>query len=354
MNAFDEYAYNNRGLAQWALQQFPAAEASFRKQIEVTPLDRFAHLNLGRLLLERKRPAEAVGVLEKAVSVKADDAWARLALGRAHAEAGRGPEALASFKKAVEMSPGPGIWNDVAWWMAENNLELPLALDHARSAVGAASAAVNTASIEAPTVRQIGQTSSLAAYWDTLGWVHFKLAQFDDAFRYLRAAWQVRQVAVVGEHLGKTYEKLGRPRQAFVVYRTALGLDTPSDWLRDRVRHLAETLKPAPNTADSQRLATEARTVALRALPGVREPRDVVLVVGADGSIVAARMVPAAAPEIEKALSRMRVPIDAPDTVPFKLVMRAAVACRDGGPACTMVIYRPEDAARQGGQDVTP
>src|SRR4029078_8804973 len=43
INPFEDYAYNLLGRVYWQQQDYANAEASFRKQIEVTTLDQTAH-----------------------------------------------------------------------------------------------------------------------------------------------------------------------------------------------------------------------------------------------------------------------------------------------------------------------
>jgi hypothetical protein len=64
-------------------------------------------------------------------------------------------------------------------------------------------------------------SNRLAADWDTLGWVHFRLGNLDKAEKYLKAAWTVTQDTIIGEHLGQVYEKLGKRQQAARAYRLA-------------------------------------------------------------------------------------------------------------------------------------
>ena len=43
-------------------------------------------------------------------------------------------------------------------------------------------------------------TAKIGPYWDTLGWVHFRLGHLDQAESYLRAAWLLSQYAVIADH----------------------------------------------------------------------------------------------------------------------------------------------------------
>jgi hypothetical protein len=186
-----------------------------------------------------------------------------------------------------------------------------------------------------------------------MGWVEFKRGNLATALRYLQSSWQVRQQAIVGEHLGRALERLKRPREAFVVYRTALALPDASDWLRDRTRELGLSLKPPPVTADSDMLLSRARTVALPSTVVPVRMAEVMLIVDARGAIAAARAVPTepAATAAAQSLVGVRLPIQAPDAVPFRLVTRGALSCVDGRSPCSLVLYSINDAVRRAASD---
>jgi tetratricopeptide (TPR) repeat protein len=65
-------------------------------------------------------------------------------------------------------------------------------------------------------------TGNLGAYWDTLGWVHYRLGNLKEAEGYLHAAWTVRQEPVIGYHLGQVYERQQRRQDAVRMYRLAV------------------------------------------------------------------------------------------------------------------------------------
>src|SRR5438132_5111828 len=50
-------------------------------------------------------------------------------------------------------------------------------------------------------------THRLGMYWDTLGWIYFRMGTLDQVEKYLSAAWNLLQDPVIGDHLGQLYEK---------------------------------------------------------------------------------------------------------------------------------------------------
>ena len=62
----------------------------------------------------------------------------------------------------------------------------------------------------------------ISAYWDTLGWIYFKMGDLAQAEGYLNSAWQLGQDGVVGDHLGQVYEKEKKLPAALHMYNLAL------------------------------------------------------------------------------------------------------------------------------------
>jgi len=61
----------------------------------------------------------------------------------------------------------------------------------------------------------------LAAYWDTLGWVNFRIGNLDQAEKLLCAAWSLTQDPLIADHLQQVYRKQGKKHE---VPRDALAL----------------------------------------------------------------------------------------------------------------------------------
>jgi tetratricopeptide (TPR) repeat protein len=93
------------------LKRFPDAEAAYRKAIELEPNVAWGWAQLGRLLHEElKRFPDAEAAYRKAIELEPNVAWGWAQLGRLlHEELKRFPDAEAAYRKAIELKP------DVAW-----------------------------------------------------------------------------------------------------------------------------------------------------------------------------------------------------------------------------------------------
>ena len=86
--------------------------------------------------------------------------------------------------------------------------------------------------------RALQSEPSNASYLDSLGWVEFRKGQFDRALDdLLRAAKTAeREDPVVFEHIGDTYLKLNRTREALEAWQKALSLDPKNKNLADKIQ----------------------------------------------------------------------------------------------------------------------
>jgi tetratricopeptide (TPR) repeat protein len=221
INPFDDYSYNLLGQVFWRQQKYADAETSFRKQIDITPLDKWAHGNLGQMLVDWRKYEDAVPELEKGISLNPEETSLYLALGRAYLNLGKIEKATEAFDQAVKINAGPEVWNDVAYFFSLSKVQLVKAQQFAESAVTALATELRNVELETLELEHMEDVARLAAYWDTLGWVHFQKNDLDLAQRYISAAWMLGQHSEVGYHMGQIEEKRGRREEAIRLYSLA-------------------------------------------------------------------------------------------------------------------------------------
>ena len=133
-----------------------------------------------------------------------NSAWLHVQLGKAQLNLKHEPEAMAAFDKAIELSPTPTMWNDIGYELAQSGMQLDRALRYAESAVSSVTAASRNLDVARADGSAFGVVRSLAAYWDTLGWVYFARGDHSRALPYVEASWRLGQHAEVGDHLGRS------------------------------------------------------------------------------------------------------------------------------------------------------
>jgi tetratricopeptide (TPR) repeat protein len=332
VNPYDEYAYNNKGLALQTLGRFEEAERAFRKQIEVSPLDEHAHTNLGVMLLDRGRPAEAEAELTTASQIDPENAWVLVRLGRARLMVGHTDEAVATFDRAVVKSGSPPIWNDIAYFLAEKGVRLDRAREYAMRAVDLTLAVLKHVKVDALDNSYLGAMASIANYWDTLGWVEYRLGHLTVARDYVDASWRLAQSEVVGDHL--------------VTLLTALDETAKAASLRELLHPGHAAAKAPLDVVDREGNLTKARTLMVPASPETpKYTGEVWIVHNGTGQVVEARPIAAgdAAGAAATALLRRVVFPPAPGDQGVMLLRQGVLACPKAGDSCSFILKRPQD-----------
>lgn len=343
INPYDQYAYNNMGLQLRRIGRRDEAIAAFQKQVEVNPLDKYAYGNLGRLLIDMHRDSAAAAALEHAVSIVPGDTALHMLLGGAYARLGRGSDALASFRQAVELSPTPETWNNVAYTLAEQRVELDTAEMYARRAIDATEGILRGLALGDAGVRETIAVARLSAFWDTMGWIYFARGDLAKAERYVRAAWLLGNQSEVGEHLGQIQQRLGRPTEAIRTYALAMNAAPPSQSIRPRlVTLLGGSEREADRRIDlaSSELVS-MRTIKLGKLLVADVSGEVEILFGAGARVEGVRIAsgPSQLKELTPAIRRATFSVAFPepdDTV--KLLRRAVVSCSSPSGNCALVL----------------
>ena len=332
------------------LHQDTAIDA-WRDLLKIAPNDPEANSRFGALLVQRKRYAEAVPYLETAT--KSDPSPdLQYSLGATYLHTGEVAKGLATLEKMVEAQPAPESWNNVAYELADANVELSKALDYAQRAVEEIEKESRAVDLANLVPENLTYTQKISSYWDTLGWVHFRAGNLSQAENLLNAAWLLSQHPVVAAHLGQVYEQQKKTAKAIHMYRLALatpeGNNPGAEWddIRQRLEKLTgkkaptgtELLRADPNGNELSQL----RSVKLKRLvPGTAtaeffllfapgpKVEQVEFINGAEKLKSAARL-----------LSETNFQIAFPEGSSARLLRRAIVMCSDVS-GCMAVLYTP-------------
>jgi tetratricopeptide (TPR) repeat protein/transglutaminase-like putative cysteine protease len=349
VNPYDERAYDYLGLALQQQQKYAEAAEAFLKQIEVNPLDALAHSALGGLYLEQHKYADAVPELEKATILAPDDAGLQVSLGQAYLNTDDKEKALAAFEKAAQMAQTPMMWNNVAYSLADHQLQLEKAQQYAESAVAATGANLRNADLAHLTLDTLAQVVSIGVYWDTLGWVYFQKGDLPAAERYVRASWLLNQHGEVADHLGQIYEKNGHKDQALQMYAMAESAVRPVPETRARLGALAG----GDPKIDAAVASAKPELVKLRSFPAGKllnedAKADFLVLLSPDGRktrVEAVQFVSGSAklaPFADK-LRSLEYGQAFPDEAPTKLVRRGTLSCTVAAGDCTFTLTLPEN-----------
>ncbi|HEX2271643.1 MAG TPA: tetratricopeptide repeat protein, partial [Pyrinomonadaceae bacterium] len=351
INPFEDYAYNLLGRIYWQKQDYQNAEESFRKQIEVTPLDQTAHSSLGQMLVEWRKYKEAVPELERALSLEPESEVLHVTIGRAYLGLGETQKAIESFEQAIKISRTPYVLNNVAYYLAFHKAQLDKAQQYAETAV--ATMATSLRSLEAGnlTIEDLRNVASLAAYWDTLGWVYFQKGDLDNAEKYITASWRIQQHSEVGHHVGAIAEKRGKKDEAIRFYAQG----AVADHIRPEARESLLTLVKADavdsllQTAKTEVAAYNVLTLA-QLMPDLKAPveAEFYLLFGPDSTrnaqVVDVKFIKGeeSLKSIASQLKSIKYPLVFPDASPTKIVRRGTLRCAPKPGACTFTMVSPD------------
>ena len=352
----------------WSLKRNDEAIAQYKKQIEIVPLDKWAHGQLGSLYAELKRWDEAAASLERAVGITPENGAAWAALGRVQVERNQTDEGLKAFARAVELSATPYVWNTAAWALADKGVKLDVAEQYVRKAIDGIATSLQNVTLDPLVPAQVVATMSQAAYWDTLGWIYFKNGDFVQAERWIRAAWMLAQDPQVGEHLAMTYEAQGNRARAIELYAQAVGIGSAGSAVRavstgsvgsagstgsvshDSSRKALARLLGGDAIEVENRLAAgrtmlvDQRTIKLSRLVPSAARGDVSLLMGADGRVTRVKFIKGdeslRAPIA--ALKGLKAPALQPDDRTMTFIRHGIVGCSTSS-GCVLVLMRPAD-----------
>jgi hypothetical protein len=205
--------------------------------------------------------------------------------------------------------------------------------------------------LEELTIHDLAGVRSLAVYWDTLGWVHFKRGNLDLAEKYLTAAWQLEQYSAVGDHLGQISEKLGKKEEAIRWYTLATAGVREIPAARENLIRLAGSAKLESSILKARGELNEFRTFKVGpALKGEKERLHaeffVVLVPLATGKpkVEDVRFISGSEKlrPLASALRNVPYRMSFPDATQTKIIRRGALICGPSSEGCSFILLSPE------------
>jgi tetratricopeptide (TPR) repeat protein len=269
-------------------------------------------------------------------------------LGQAYLNLGQDDKALAAFDRAVDLSATPVVWNDIAYDLTLKNSHLDRAQQYAESAVAATVAASRNVALEQLNQRDLATTSSLAAYWDTLGWVYFAKNDLPKAEKYLTAAWALDQHSDLGDHLGQLYEKQGRREDAIRLYAMALAALRPEPEARTRLARLVGDAKVDSTVNQYREDLVAMRTIKLGKVAKQTGNADFFLLLANEGGSAKVLGVKFVSGEdklkiFTEALRSAKYKQPFPDDSPTQIVRRGVLSCSQTTGECGFVLLLPSD-----------
>lgn len=338
-------AYKGLGFQLMSAGKFEEAASVWKQLIEVAPGDSDGPEYLGQALLTAKRYGEAAMAFETAVKLNPKSAGLLTELGSARLQAGDETNALVAYKKALELDSGALWLNNMGYALADANRQLPLALECAQKAVLQEEEAAGKVKLSELKAQDLAHTAALSAYWDTLGWVYFRMGKLDEAEKYLDAAWVLSQAPDMADHLGRMYESEHKKKEAVHMFRMALSTSHNQEFngkIADHLLQMGAGVETNSLKFDGGAELSQARTFLVSGLKSDTGTAEFFLLFGSGGKVEDVKFI-SGADELKdagKSLTSVNFNVPMPDTGPERLVRRGILFC-DPITHCTLVLQPP-------------
>jgi tetratricopeptide (TPR) repeat protein len=254
---------------------------------------------------------------------------------------------ITAFQKSVELNSTPAMLNSVSYELAEANVHLDDALGYAQKAVMQQedkAAGINLGNL---TPADLQTMPALAAEWDTLGWVHYRLGHMDEAEKYIKAAWKLAQFPAIGDHLGLVYEKMGKQEEAIRLYKMTLATRHAPVETTDRLTALLGS-KPTDQTINAAvEDLMQLRTLKLPRLVKGRAEAEFFVIFTPGSGVTGVKFI-SGSDELRSAggaLASAHYDLPSPDNHPVRFVRRGIVDCASVGASCEFVLLPPESVS---------
>lgn len=195
------------------------------KAAELDPNNPYCHFLIGLNYMDQRKYGPAAKSLTRAVELKPDMAEGHFQLGVALDLSGNFEKAVPSLEKTLELKPDFAVaLNYLGYSLADRDRDLARA--------------------EALIGKALELDPQNTAYQDSLGWVSYKLGNYEKAEKYLSAASQNSSDPLIFEHLGDALMKLGRKEDAWDAYKGSLARNPKNSKAAARIKELEKFVLP--------------------------------------------------------------------------------------------------------------
>lgn len=232
-------------------QKYDEAAKVMYECIESFPEDFTVNLILGLSLAQDDKHTEAVQYLKKSTELNPADVNALSAYGYTLSQLKENNEAIEYLNKALAVEPGNVnllgtlglIYDSIEDWEACDSVyQKALELD-------SSNALVNNNYAYSLSEREINLDEALrmakiaieadpenSSYLDTIGWIYFKMGDYDKAKNYIEESIEIGgEKAVMLEHLGDVVFMMGNKDKAKELWQKAFNLDITNSKLKEKI-----------------------------------------------------------------------------------------------------------------------
>jgi tetratricopeptide (TPR) repeat protein len=349
------------GMGLMAAQDCDGAIPVWQDFMKSHPEDVDGPANLANCYIKLEKFSDAATTYEKAVKLRSDLPNLQGDLASAYLRSGQRDKATEAYRKVAEADTQGAYLNDAAYQMANSDLSLPLALNFAEKAVRKVEEASQKVTLPDLKVDDLKMTLSLAATWDTLGWVNERMSNFTAAEQYLQASWKVSQDGVVAGHLCHMYRRLHQRAKGIQMCELAISRIPVSSTMslddfrkeigaaKENLRSLTSGPAGPKSLMNASDQVMRERTFKLPRFLAGTESAEFFVLVTSDGTTNAFKVSDvkfisgSSKMKLEgKRLKTLNFNVTAPDQVPARFVRRGILGCYQYS-GCSFVLIDPQN-----------
>jgi tetratricopeptide (TPR) repeat protein len=249
------------------------AIAAYRLQLEAAPYEKTTLKNLGLLLAQLRRDAEARKELEAAVALPPDDPETKLALAQVYGRLGEKTKAQ-ELMQGLTGSANGDSGADIFAAALRSDIDPAQTENEAQQVLYDIGGQFDSGEFDRLGPSAFSSMRLVALAWARMGWAKFQLGENLAAMQFLQSAWLLSQSGTVANRLGQVLDKQGQPEKARHMYALAIAagesIKTDNNDVQDSRARLAKLAGDAAATEkeiiQAQAELAQARTVKLESI----------------------------------------------------------------------------------------
>ena len=213
----DKEGYINKSISLLSLQRFDTVVEELSNALKIFPEDFEVNYFLGLAYYSLKEFESAEDFYKKALSLDTDSIPAMHALAMVYDQNKKWNQSDKLYTDLITLNTKDAqAYNNYAYSLIERNEDVEYALTLAKKA--------------------IELSPKTSSYLDTIGWIYFKLNDFDKAKEYIGEAIVYDETSsVVLEHYGDVLIELNEIDEALIFYKKAFELDSENIKLAEKI-----------------------------------------------------------------------------------------------------------------------
>jgi tetratricopeptide (TPR) repeat protein len=239
------------------------AIAAYRKQLEIAPYEKATLKNLGLLLAQLRRDAEARTQLEAAAALPPDDPETKLALAQVYGRLGEKIKAQ-ELMKGLTGSESGDSGQDIFAAALRSDIDPAQTQNAAQQVLYDIGGQFDSGEFDRLGPSAFSSMRLVALAWARMGWAKSVQGENLAAMQFLQSAWLLSQSGTVANRLGQVLEKQGQPEKARHFYALAIAASGSNNSNNEAQDSQARLVKLAGNAAAAEKEIVEAQAALVK------------------------------------------------------------------------------------------